>query len=142
MKKYIIEASLGNLSKAIDFIGMSSRDLHCPDSTLNEILIACEEIIVNIISYAYHPGRKGEIEISVGGTPGVSMEITIADNGSPFDPISMPDPDTSKPIEEREIGGLGIFLVKKLMDSVHYKRESNMNVIKLGKQIGHSGKKH
>ena len=142
MKKYKIEATIGNLSKAIEFIGISSKDFHCPDSTINEILIACEEIIVNIISYAYHPAHKGEIEIIVSGTPGLIMEITITDNGSPFDPISMPEPDTTKPIEEREIGGLGIFLVKKLMDSVHYKRESNMNIIKLSKKIDRIGKEN
>lgn len=135
METLKISASLNMLSAAVDFIEKSAGKISCPKDACNDILTACEEVIVNIISYAYPSGHQGQIEISVKSSPKVFIEVTISDFGKPFDPLSVPDPDTGKPIEERQIGGLGIFLVKNMMDDVKYTRDRGVNIIKLVKRL-------
>ncbi len=130
-----INASLDMLSAAMDFIKTSVDNISCPKDACSDILTACEEVIVNIISYAYPSGHQGLIEISVRSTPGVFVEITISDFGKPFDPLSIPDPDIGKPIEERQIGGLGIFLVKNMMDDLKYTRDRGINMLRLLKRL-------
>ncbi len=135
MKKLHLDAKLSEVAKAIEFVKNVCSSLDCPQGVVNEVLIACEEILVNIVSYAYKPGQTGKMELTACGTHGKSLEICFSDDGVPFDPLAMPDPDTAKPIEEREIGGLGIFLVKNLMDEVSYKREDRRNIVRIVKNF-------
>ena len=90
-----------------------------------------DELLTNIISYAYG-GDKSEhqIEISLSYTDS-RLGITIADDGMPFNPFTREDPDISLGVDEREIGGLGILLVKKTMDETAYQRRNNQNLITL-----------
>lgn len=97
--------------------------------TMNLNLVL-EEAVSNIIFYAYNDNEKHEIQISLSLDPkGITIQIT--DDGKPFDPTSIPKPDITLPAEERPIGGLGIFLISKLMDSVHYLRQDNLNILTL-----------
>ncbi len=93
------------------------------------LLVAVEEAFVNICTYAY-PGGEGEVELACGGDSDTFV-LEIADNGSPFDVLSLPAPDTALDIMEREIGGLGVCLIRKLTDDASYRRENGRNILRL-----------
>ena len=101
-----------------------------------KVEVALEEILVNVASYAYAP-NKGDVEIKyeIVESPTRMIVITITDEGKPFNPLEAKDPDTTLPSEERGIGGLGLFIVKKTMDEVNYQRKNNKNVLTLKKKI-------
>lgn len=135
MKRLLVKAELSNLSKVLDFVRENAEAAGFEQNSTSELLIACEEIIVNVISYGYEPGKKGEVEIVFRHSKeDSSIELTICDWGKPFDPLTVPAPDITRPIEEREPGGLGIHFVKSLMNKVSYRRERNGNVITLVKR--------
>lgn len=96
--------------------------------------LVVEEIVVNIVSYAYPVGKDGEVTIDVNKTP-TAIEISFSDRGVPFNPLEREDPDTTLSAEERPIGGLGIFLVKQMMDSVSYRYEDGHNILTTTKNI-------
>lgn len=96
--------------------------------------LVVEEIVVNIVSYAYPVGKDGEVTIDVNKTP-TAIEISFSDRGVPFNPLEKEDPDTTLSAEERPIGGLGIFLVKQMMDSVSYRYEDGRNILTTTKNI-------
>jgi anti-sigma regulatory factor (Ser/Thr protein kinase) len=100
-----------------------------------QILVAVEEIFVNIASYAYAPDQGNAIvRIEFSDEP-VEVTITFMDNGIPFDPLQRRDPDVTLSAEERRIGGLGIFMTKKTMDSVDYEYKNGQNILRLKKSI-------
>jgi serine/threonine-protein kinase RsbW len=99
----------------------------CPDR-IKDIELALEELLVNIINYAY-PGGEGLIDMTCRPDARDRLVIEIADSGVPFNMLAYGDPDTTAEIEERRIGGLGIFFVKQLMDEVHYRREDDLNIL-------------
>ena len=123
-----------NLEAVQDFIreqiGLSCEDV----KTLMQIDLAVEEIFVNIAHYAYTDGGNVRINCDVVGEP-PTMTIIFADCGKQFDPLAKPDPDVTAGIEDRGIGGLGIFLTKKYMDKVEYEYHDGENVLKLVKRI-------
>jgi anti-sigma regulatory factor (Ser/Thr protein kinase) len=98
--------------------------------------VALEEILVNVASYAYEDG-KGEITIDyvLIDSPQKMISITISDEGKAFNPLEAEDPDTTLPVEQRKIGGLGIFIVKKTMDVIDYDRKYNKNVLTIKKKL-------
>ena len=98
-----------------------------------QIDVAVEEIFVNIANYAYSPDT-GPATVRLDIRDGIAV-ITFIDSGVPYDPLAKPDPDVTLSAEDRPIGGLGIFLVKKSMDSVSYNYESGKNVLRLKKRI-------
>lgn len=104
-----------------------------PEEITKHLLIAADEIFTNIVSYAYS-GTTGPVEVSA-EQDGKIFRLTFADAGKPFDPLQTADPDIKSRPEERPIGGLGIFVVKKLMDKVEYRRENNRNILTLTKRI-------
>lgn len=119
------------LTKFIDKFG---KENNITVDALYEINLALDEIITNIISY----GFKDSLEhfISIEGTlQNNSLEIKIEDDGFPFDPLSAPEPDLDSTIDERQIGGLGIHLVKTLMQKISYKREKEKNILILIKVL-------
>ncbi len=98
------------------------------------INLAVEEAVANVMKYAYQKGTAGEVRINATAADGL-LTIAITDDGAPFDPSQKEDPDVSLPVEERPIGGLGIFLVRQLMDSVAYQRADGKNILTLTKII-------
>jgi anti-sigma regulatory factor (Ser/Thr protein kinase) len=100
-----------------------------------QIAVVIDELFANIAMYAYD-GGKGEaiVGVDVSGEPQV-VSITFKDRGKPFDPLAKEDPDVTLSVEERPIGGLGIFMVKKMMDEVIYRYEEGMNVLTVRKKI-------
>ena len=94
-----------------------------------------EEIFINIASYAYAPDKgRATVRVEVSGEP-VSVTITFIDHGIPYDPLSRQDPDVTKSAEDREIGGLGIFLTRKIMDDLSYEYRDGKNILTLKKKL-------
>jgi serine/threonine-protein kinase RsbW len=128
-------AQMGNLDRLIDFIISGSKAIGFSDKQLEEIHLASEEILVNIISYAYaDKSEPGNVKIRythLHDDPGIRIEFL--DSGVPYDPLGRPDPDISLPLEERQTGGLGLFLVKSVMSSVTYKRIGECNCLTIEK---------
>ena len=98
-----------------------------------QIQVCVEEMFVNVAHYAYN-GAEGTVTLDIDVDNGV-MTITLTDEGMQFDPLAKKDPDITLAASERPIGGLGIFMVKKSMDEVEYKRENNKNIFTMKKKI-------
>ena len=128
-----IEAKNENLDAVNDFVDAFLETHDCPMKTQMQIDLCVEEVFVNIASYAYGTGN-GDAEIHISEEDGV-VTLTFIDEGTPYDPLAKADPDTTLSAQERQIGGLGIFLVKKTMDTVSYRRESGKNVLTMCKRI-------
>ncbi|MDR0984554.1 MAG: ATP-binding protein [Ruminococcus sp.] len=126
----IIEATTENIQTAIDFVELNTEDL--PIKAQHQINIAVDEILANIANYAYHPEvGTVTIRISVGDT----VILEFEDAGIPYNPLEQEEPDITASLEDRELGGLGIFMTKKLMDKVEYKRVGNKNILILKKNL-------
>lgn len=105
-----------------------------PDSLAMNLNLVMEEALSNIIYYAYNDSAEHKIRISISlGRQGLT--IRIKDDGIPFDPSSHLQPDISLPAMDRPVGGLGIFLISKFMDTVHYSRKNNLNILTITKKI-------
>ena len=132
MKELKITAEDRNMERVNDFIH-SCLPSDCTPILMNKIDLAIEEIFVNIAHYAYNP-KVGETWISASFTDNV-LTVIFKDKGKPFNPIAKEDPDITLSAEERDIGGLGIFLTKKFMDSVDYEYKDEHNILTIRKKI-------
>jgi anti-sigma regulatory factor (Ser/Thr protein kinase) len=128
MKKLELAAKLENLESMLTFIRKEAEGLGFDSKKLNQIQLAAEEVLVNVINYAY-PDKDGNIEITLIPKDTRGLEVEVVDWGFAFDPLSMPDPDICANLEKRKIGGLGIYLVRKLMDEVNYQRQGECNIL-------------
>ncbi|MCF0175065.1 MAG: ATP-binding protein [Bacteroidales bacterium] len=118
-----------------DWLNSIADELSLPDKTRKQLLISADEIFTNIASYGY-PSGDGHAKVMVElDTENEEFSIVFSDKGVPYNPLETPDPDLTKPIEEREAGGLGVFVVKKMMDVVEYRREEDCNILTLKKKI-------
>ena len=127
-----IPARADRLDDVLEFIGKVMSDAGMDGKFRSNINIAVEEIFVNIAHYAY-PSGEGDAVISASVTPD-SLVFELSDSGTPYDPLSKDDPDITLSADEREIGGLGIFMVKKLVDDVSYRYEGGKNILTLSKR--------
>lgn len=119
----------------MSFVRGHARKAGFDDAGINQIALASEEILVNVIHYAY-PEAEGDLEIEVGeATDGGGIEIIVRDSGGAFNPLEEETPDISAPVEERPIGGLGIFMVQQIMDAVSYERRGRENVFTMTKRL-------
>lgn len=128
-----IEAEKDKLYEVQDFVAQVLEAHDCPMKTQLLIEISLEELFVNIALYAY-PEGNGWVEIHVSVKDGVAS-ITLVDGGIPYDPLAKPDPDITQSAEERQIGGLGIFMVKQKMDEVIYEYRDGKNMLTIKKKI-------
>ena len=135
MEELEVEAKVENLDQVLAFVDSRLEARDCPEGYKMNIDIAVEEIFVNIASYAYD-GEPGKAWIRLGFEEYPhTMILTFIDKGKPFDPVSKPDPDVTLSAEERKIGGLGIFMVKKSMDTMEYSRSEDRNILTITKKI-------
>jgi len=129
-----IPAQIERLDEVLEFVEAAILDykIEGTDNKFNiNINIVIEEIFVNIASYAY-PSGGGDITVSVDASEdGITIEFR--DSGIAYDPLAKDDPDISLSASEREIGGLGIFMVKQMMDNIDYRYENNSNILTLYK---------
>ncbi len=129
----VIDALTENLPEVQAFIAERMETIDCPMKAQMQIDLAVEEIFVNIASYAYAP-EKGSATVRVEVTQDpVTVTITFLDHGVPYDPLAREDPDVALPAQERGIGGLGVFLVKKTMDDVTYEYKDGQNILSIKK---------
>jgi anti-sigma regulatory factor (Ser/Thr protein kinase) len=96
--------------------------------------VALDEMLSNIVEHGYHGAHGREIEVRFALGDGV-LQVTIEDDAAPFDPLQAPEPATGRPLEEREVGGLGISLVRKLMEAVEYERAGGRNRVVLRRKV-------
>ncbi|MDR0857795.1 MAG: ATP-binding protein [Oscillospiraceae bacterium] len=132
MKKLTVAATAEALDDVIAFLTEELEANGFPMKATNQILISAEEIFVNIAHYAYPNGGNAEVCASVTDS---NVVITFSDNGKPFNPLEVAAPDITKSAEEREAGGLGIFMVKKMMSGVEYNFIDGRNVLTITKTI-------
>lgn len=117
-----------------DFIDGFSLEAGLDMSMTMSLNLALEEAVVNVMTYAYAPDTQGELTLEAVADKGV-VTFILTDTGVPFDPTAKEDADTTLGIEDRPIGGLGIFLVRQLMDTVDYQRVDGQNVLTLTKKL-------
>lgn len=135
MKELVIDALTDNLPQVLSFVDEQLEAAQCPVKIQMQIDIAVEEIFVNIAHYAYKKEvGTAAVRVEVTNEP-PAVQITFIDQGIPYDPLAKADPDVTLSIEERQIGGLGIFMVKKTMDDVEYKYLDGHNVLTLKKGL-------
>lgn len=133
MKKLELEASVDSIEKITDFINAELEAMDCPMKAQMQIDVAVDEVFANIANYAYEGAKGGAVVCFEAQDDPRGAVITFVDRGIPFNPLESKDPDTSLSAEERQIGGLGIFLVKKTMDEMRYERRGEENVLRITK---------
>ncbi len=132
MREQEFSASLDFLQDVISFVEQELESAGCPLRTIMQISVAVEEVFANIASYAF-PGSVGSALIRIEAEEHKAV-IRFTDSGIPFNPLEKDDPDVTLPAEQREIGGLGIFMVKKTMDEVLYQRDGQKNILTIMKR--------
>ena len=130
-----IDAEEAKLAEVQTFVEERLEAVDCPMKALMQINVAVEEIFVNIASYAYVPEKgKAKVRVEISDEP-VSVTITFEDRGIPYDPVAREDPDVTLPASQRDIGGLGIFMTKQIMDDVAYEYRDGQNILTLKKRL-------
>ena len=132
-KELKIEALPKNLEPVLDFVNAELEKTGCPEKIRVQIDIAVEEVFVNIAHYAYAP-KTGFAIIRAAAQDG-ELRLVFEDLGKPYNPLERPDPDITGSAEDRPIGGLGIFMVKKIMDTVEYRYEGGVNLLSMKKTV-------
>ena len=134
MKELKVKAIDENLSMVLDTVENFIEGL-CNSEIKNEILISVDELFINVAHYAYE-GEEGEVSIVMELLEEKKrLRIIISDQGIPFNPLEKEDPDIDLSLEERKIGGLGIFMVKDYMDHLEYKFENKSNMLIMEKNL-------
>ena len=135
MTKKTFPAKTESLNDVLGFVEETLESFECPMKIQMAICVAIEEVFVNVAHYAY-PNGEGDMSLHI-GFDDQSRDITfrMTDKGVPFDPLKKPDPDITLSAEDREIGGLGIFITKKTMDSLTYAYENGENILTMTKKI-------
>ena len=135
MAELTILAAVENLDQVLAFVDAELEKLDCPMKAQMQIDVAVEELFVNIAHYAYVPNQgSATIRVQTDGK-NRSVEITFIDNGVPYDPVAKSDPDVTLSAEDRQIGGLGIYMVKKSMDDMRYEYRDGHNVLTITKKL-------
>ena len=135
MKELTIAATVENIGVVTDFVDAQLEALDCPMKALMQINIAIDELFGNIAHYAYNPDvGEATVRVEVEEEP-LSVIITFIDGGVPYDPLQAAEPDTTLSAEERALGGLGIFMVRKSMDEITYRYENGRNILSIRKTL-------
>jgi anti-sigma regulatory factor (Ser/Thr protein kinase) len=132
--KLTIKASAFNLDVVLEFLGEELNRYKVPEPVQADINVAVEELFSNIANYAYQPGKDGETTLYV-VSDGKKVVLRFEDTGVPYNPLERADPYLDVPLEDREIGGLGIYFVKQLMDSVKYTYTDGKNTLTMSKNF-------
>lgn len=129
----VFEAKVSELNNAIGFVEQFLETVNCPMKTAMNITIAFEELFVNVASYAY-PDSEGVAKVSLIGDNN-KLTVIISDSGIPYNPLEKMDPDITLNANDRPIGGLGIYMVKKMMDEMSYEYFNGENITKFVKSF-------
>ena len=135
MKELKLTATVENLDEVLAFIDTELESVDCPMKVQMQLDVAVEELYVNIAHYAYAPGT-GEATVSIDITQDpLNVTITFKDSGIPFDPTAKADPDVTLSAQERQIGGLGIYMAKKGTDEMKYEYKDGQNILSISKKL-------
>ena len=135
MKELTIKALVENVPVVTAFVDEELEGVNCPMKVQYQIDVAVDEVFSNIAMYAYEPAQgDATIRVEIDRNARV-VSITFFDSGIPFNPMDREEPDTSLSVEEREIGGLGIFIVRKSMDEIFYEYKNGQNILRVLKKI-------
>ena len=129
-----VPASYAGLKDLFDECCRFAEQHGVSDDTRHDMYVAVEELVSNVMRHAGRPGLRPRVTVSVALTAD-RLHLTVADNAAPFNPLDVPPPDLTAPLEERDIGGLGIHFVRSLMDDVHYRRQHGRNHVRLTKKL-------
>ena len=139
MKEITLKAVIDNLEEAMSFVSGEAEAMGCSMKNVMTMELVTDEIFSNIVFYAYKGMEEpGDVTIQIDeaeNEEGKEIHLTFSDSGIPYDPLSREEPDVTLPAEEREVGGLGIFLVRKKMDDVQYRYEEGKNRLLLIKRL-------
>ncbi len=135
MKELTVDATIENVAAVTAFVDEQLEQLDCPMKTQIQVDIAIDELFGNIANYAYNLEiGVATVRIEVTEDP-LAVVITFIDNGIPYDPLAKADPDVTLSAKKRQIGGLGIYIVKKSMDNISYEYKDGMNILTIRKNI-------
>ena len=136
MKEIHVDSKIENIPEVMDFVGAELEALGCSEQVKAQFKMAVDELFGNICLYAYGEGA-GPVTVSVGleGDP-PAVAVAFCDSGSPYNPLEADLPDIGLDIEDRPVGGLGIFLIREMMDSMSYEYKDGCNVLKLTRLNG------
>lgn len=135
MKELTINTTLESIPEVTAFVDEQLEAMDCPMKAQMQIDIAIDELFSNIARYAYNPEvGPATVRVEVTEDP-IAVVITFIDHGVPYDALAKADPDVSLSAEEREIGGLGIYMVKKSMDEVAYEYKNGQNILRIRKNL-------
>ena len=135
MKELTIAATVENIEVVTDFVNQQLELLECPMKAQMQIDVAIDELFSNIAHYSYNPEiGQATVRVEVVENP-LAVIITFIDNGIPYAPLAKEDPDLTLSAEERQIGGLGIYVVKKSMDEITYEYKDGQNILSIKKRI-------
>ena len=135
MKELTLDATIENVTAVTSFVDEQLERLGCPLESQAQIDIAIDELFSNIAYYAYNPETgPATVRVEVIEEP-LSVEITFIDSGVQYNPLAKDDPDISLALDERGIGGLGIYIVKNSMDDVSYEYKDGKNILRIRKTI-------
>jgi sigma-B regulation protein RsbU (phosphoserine phosphatase) len=130
----VLHNRINEISKLADFVNLVAEDAKIDSSLAMSLNLALEEAVTNVVMYAYTDGADGPVEVDSLISDG-SLSFIVSDKGTAFDPTASPDVDITLDASQREIGGLGIHLVRTIMDEVSYKRENGRNVLTMTKKL-------
>lgn len=129
MKKSLyLKNNISEIEKLTEMVNEFGKGHMLSGNVIHDATLALEEIVSNIVFYAYVDEDEHEIEVGM-GINHHQLIFKVKDDGIAFNPLKNPEPDVSKPFEEREIGGLGIYIVKNLMDELEYLRDNEKNIL-------------
>lgn len=128
------KSELSELGKLAQIVAEFGQRHHLSSQALFHTNLALEEILTNVISYAYDDSKEHQIIVCLLVEQG-ELTVKVEDDGRPFNPLEVPEPDIQKPLEERPIGGLGIHLVRNLMDRLEYRRHNGRNLLIMRKKV-------
>ncbi|MBO7117268.1 MAG: ATP-binding protein [Bacteroidales bacterium] len=133
-RRLVLHNDIQQIPQLAEFILTIAEEKHLSQSLSMSLNLALEEAVTNVILYAYPKGADGLVTIEA-ILREKSLDFIVSDSGRPFDPTAVPEVDTDKSLDERPIGGLGIHLVRSIMDDVHYKRTDGKNYLSMTKTI-------
>lgn len=133
-KRLLVDNQMSDLARVVAFLEELGEEWELSVQQILSLNLVLEEALTNIFLYGYDDNDRHSIEINF-GIEGDQLTISLIDDGQPYDPTLKADPDITLTGEERPIGGLGIFLIKKIMDKVEYERKTNKNILILTKNL-------
>jgi serine/threonine-protein kinase RsbW len=129
-----LKNQLSELTRVSQAVAEFQRRHQLPSKVAFDLQVALEEIVTNVIAYGFEDNNEHHIRLSLSLEPS-ELKAEVEDDGKPFNPLEAPSPDPEQPLAERAVGGLGIHLVRQLMDDIIYQRRGGRNVLVMKKQV-------